>query len=382
MELSARYSEARRITLFGAAKNIILSFSKILFGITGHSHALFADGIHSLSDLVIDTLVLIASRVGSKAADTEHPYGHGRIETAATMLLALLMSLAGFGIIIDAAIEIVGNRISTPPNFYVLLVALFSVILNEVLYFYTRHVGEKIQSNLLVANAWHHRSDSASSFVVLIGAGGAWFGFGLLDPIAAAIVGVMIVRMAWQFGWNSIRELVDTGLDEKMLTNIMQKINKVPGVRAIHQLRTRSAAGKIFLDMHILVDPMISVSEGHFIGQQVHFCLLKEVKGITDVTVHVDPEDDEIMAPSKDLPGRGNLITLLKERWSKLIEEKWLDNAMLHYLNGKVIIELRLPLKILEEDRLIWQQLTAHLKKAVADLPYIGGIELLFCEQS
>lgn len=377
MDSSSRFNEARRITLTGAAKNTLLAFFKIVYGIAGHSHALFADGIHSLSDLLIDTLVLVASRFGSKAADSDHPYGHGRIETAATVLLAFLMSFAGFGIAIDAGYEILGMRMTTKPNFYVMIIALLSMCANEILYFYTRRVGEKLQSNLLIANAWHHRSDSASSLIVFIGAGGAWLGFGVLDPIAAIIVGLMIVKMAWQFGWSSIQELVDTGLEEDMLNKIKRSISNVPGVREVHQLRTRSAAGKIFLDVHILVDPMISVSEGHFIGQQVHFRLLHEVQGISDVTVHVDPEDDEMVAPSLNLPGRSELILLLTKCWQGIIQKNIIESATLHYLNGQVIVELRLPLQFLAKHEDM-EQFILRLRKAVADIPTIASVEVLF----
>ncbi len=377
MEAKSRYSEARRITLAGAAKNVVLAFLKIVCGITGHSHALFADGVHSLSDLLIDTLVLIASHFGSKAADSDHPYGHGRIETAATVLLAFLMSFAGIGIVVDAVADLVGTHISIKPNFYVLLVALFSILVNEVLYFYTRRVGEKVQSNLLIANAWHHRSDSASSLVVFIGAGGAWLGFGFLDPIAAIIVGLMIVKMAWQFGWNSIRELVDTGLDEEVLQEIRKTISKVPGVIEVHQLRTRSLASKIFLDVHVLVDPMLSVSEGHYIGEQVHVRLLDEMRGISDVTVHVDPEDDERVAPSLHLPTRAEIVSLLTDRWQRIISPEVNYNVTLHYLNGRVIVEVRLPLSYLKSQADITQWI-AMLRQAVSDVAFIASVEVLF----
>jgi len=375
MEQTARYNQVRRITLLGSAKNAGLSVLKILVGFIGHSHALVADGVHSLSDLLIDALVLVASRFGSKMADSDHPYGHGRIETAATVLLAFLMSLAGIGIMIDAGWEVFGLRTSIRPDIFVLFVALFSVIANEVLYFYTRNIGEKVGSKLLQANAWHHRSDSASSLVVLVGATGAILGFPLLDPIAAIIVGVMIVKMAWQFGWHSIRELVDTGLEEDMLETIKQTIIAVPGVRAIHQLRTRSVAGAVFLDVHIMVDPFISVSEGHFIGQQVHFNLLK-LPGITDVTLHVDPENDEIVPPSRDLVAREEVIKLLKEYWQNLIPATAIEAVTLHYLGGKIYIELKLPMGLLAQANL--PELNQQLRQNVVGKQEIAGIEILF----
>ncbi len=377
MEPSERYNASRRITLLGAAKNAFLATIKIIFGITGHSHALFADGIHSLSDLIIDGVVLIASRFGSKGADSDHPYGHRRIETAATVLLAFILSLAGVGIIFDAGLEVYGARATTPPSFYVMIVALASVLINEILYRYTRRVGERIQSTLLVTNAWHHRSDSGSSLVVLIGAGAAWFGIGVLDAIAAVIVGIMILKMAWQFGWSSIRELVDTGLEVDVLTKIKETINSVPGVREVHQLRTRSLGGTIYLDVHIMVDSYISVSEGHFISNQVHLRLMKEVPGVVDVTVHIDPENDEVASPSSHLPARAEVMRLLQEHWQDLLSASAIKNTTLHYLDGKIHIELHLPLNLCS-DEAAREKLAQQLQQAIDNNKMIGSLKVLF----
>lgn len=372
LDPSGRYAESRRVTLLGAVKNGLLSIAKIIFGIIGHSHALFADGIHSLSDLLIDALVLVASRFGSRAADAEHPYGHARIETAATFLLAFILSLAAIGIIIDAGKEVLGIRTAMRPDLYVVYIVLFSILLNEILYRYTRRVGERIKSTLLVSNAWHHRSDAASSLVVLVGVLGAWLGYKQLDAAAAIIVGVMIIKMAWQFGWSSIRELVDTGLDAAMLEKITSIIIAVPGVCALHQLRSRSLGGKVFVDVHILVDPLISVSEGHFIGQEVHYHLTQNFPDVIDVTVHVDPEDDEVYRPSRDLPPRHEIINLLKERWHGLVADSFVENVVLHYLAGKLRIEVCLPLDKTDE------QLAEKLQKTVSDIKYLTEVKVYF----
>jgi len=377
MEHSTRYHESRRITLLGAGKNTLLALMKIVFGITGHSHALFADGIHSLSDLLIDSLVLVASRFGSKAADHDHPYGHGRIETAATVLLAFILLLAGVGIIYNAAAEVFDSRAVTQPSFYVLLVALFSVGINEILFFYTKRVGERVKSKLLIANAWHHRSDSASSVVVLMGVAAAWFGYGKFDAMAAIVVGLMIIHMAWQFGLTSVRELVDTGLDNAVLAEIKMVIQGVPGVRALHQLRSRLVGGAIFLDVHIQVSPFISVSEGHAIGQQVHYKIMQKIADVVDVTVHIDPEDDEVVAPSRGLPNRDELINLLKQRWQQQPVLAYLDNMVLHYLSGKLQLELHLPMAWVKSN-VDAHELQTQLQQAVSDQPNIGSIKLMF----
>lgn len=374
MENNQRYQEARRITLLGGAKNLLLATLKLLFGWMGHSHALIADGVHSLADLLTDALVLAASRFGSKEADRDHPYGHGRIETAATMLLSFLLALAGLGIIIDASMELAEYREILQPNSFVLFIAIFSVLINEALFFYTRRVGERIDSKLLISNAWHHRSDSASSLVVLLGVSGTLFGLPLLDPIAAIVVGLMIIKMAWEFGWNSACELVDTALDETTVECIRQVIIVVPGVRELHQLRTRSVGNNIICDVHILVDPKISVSEGHFIGQHVHYNLMQKIKGVTDVTVHVDPEDDEIYQPSYQLPTRVALIVLLRKRWHNTVVLDHLDKMVLHYLAGSITIDLYLPLALAKQH----QQLHQELINSISDVKVVAFVNLYF----
>jgi divalent metal cation (Fe/Co/Zn/Cd) transporter len=187
----------------------------------------------------------------------------------------------------------------------------------------------------------------------------------------------MIVRMAWQFGVSSVRELVDTALEESVVEKIKKTIVSVPGVCALHHLRTRSVGGVFFLDVHILVDPTISVSEGHFIGQEVHFRLMREIPGVEDVTVHVDPEDDEVIAPSRNLPTRVDLINLMKQRWSALLPADAIETVILHYLGGKIHIELRLTFD-LALDELKLQEIINQLQQKITDIPSIAKIDILF----
>jgi cation diffusion facilitator family transporter len=368
-----RYQQARFVGLWGGLKNIFLATCKIIFAITGHSHALLADGIHSLSDLLIDSVVIIASKFGSKAADDDHPYGHGRIETAATVFLALVLALAGLSIIIDASFTLVTSHTTLMPSAYVLGVAIGSVLLNELLYYWTKHIAKKIKSKLLMTNAWHHRSDSASSLAVAFGVTGAWFGFPKLDALAAVIVGLMILKIAWDFGWHSIRELVDTALDSEETEKIKQFIKKIPGVMAIHQFRTRSIAGAVFCDVHVLVDPKLTVSEGHYIGQEVEYRLTDEFPDITDVTVHIDTEDDELINPSHSLPNRVTLQPVLKKAWGTLIPDTLINTASLHYRHGKIVIELKLPLYFSNQANLLQE-----IKKIMDSEKFIGDIKLFY----
>src|SRR3990167_11473523 len=228
-----RYWQAKKITLLGAASNAALGIVKIIGGFLFHSHALIADGLHSISDLMTDAMVLFASKYGCQDADDTHPYGHQRIETAGTLMLALLLILAGSGIAWDALSELFVKN-PEHPTWFALPIAIISMLTNEVLFHYTRYVGRKTQSALIMANAWHHRSDGAASAVVVLGLIGSLFGYVRLDAIAAIVVGFMIVKMGISYGWNSVKELVDTAIDPHLLHDIEQFIQQINGVKKIH----------------------------------------------------------------------------------------------------------------------------------------------------
>ncbi|KTD16782.1 cation diffusion facilitator family transporter [Legionella jordanis] len=332
-----RYQQARNITIIGAVVNALLGGVKLLGGVVYHSHALAADGIHSFSDLITDFMVLFASKYGSQDADESHPYGHQRIETAATLILALLLILAGAGIAWDSFYEIL-YATHTKPGWIAFPIALLSIFANEILFHWTLHVGKSIQSSLLTANAWHHRSDAAASIVVALGLLGTFFGFLYLDAIAAIIVGFMIIKMGITYGWDSVKELIDTAVDAPTLQKIEEIIQSVPGVEKIHQLRSRLMGGDVFIDVHILVSPFISVSEGHYIAQHVHRSLLKGLARVKDVTVHVDPEDDEENCPSFHLPSRKAIEKEFITLWK--VNYPGLTNWTLHYLEGKMVLDL------------------------------------------
>ncbi len=368
-----RYRQTRFIGLCGGLKNVLLAGLKIIFGITGHSHALLADGIHSLSDLVVDSVVIIAAKFGSKAADEDHPYGHGRIETAATVLLALILAIAAVTIITNAIMMIAKPYHHIEPSHYVLWIALISVLLNELLYYATRRVAKQVKSKLLMTNAWHHRSDSASSIAVALGVIGVWLGLPKLDALAAIIVALMIFKIAWDFAWHSIRELVDTALTSEETKKIKLFIKEIPGVKTIHQLRTRSIAGSIFCDVHVLVDPRISVSEGHYIGQEVDKRLIAAFPDITDVIVHIDTEDDELNNPSRYLPDRATLLNILEKQWDEILPKIVIKTAIFHYLEGKINIELKLPIALIHQ-----LNLEQNLKKIMMTEKFITDIKFFY----
>ena len=340
VDRATRGRETRRVALVGALVNLVLTFVKLVIGVMAQSAALVADGIHSLSDLLSDALVWYASLHASQEPDEEHPYGHGRFETAATLGLAILLGLVALGIVWES-IERVWSGDSPTPGTIALYAAFFSIVANEALYWYTLIVARRIRSDMLRANAWHHRTDAISSVVVLAGVAGALLGWGYLDAVAAVVVGFMVAKIAWDLGREAMQELVDTALDEESVALAREVIMDVDGVRSLHLLRTRRHGPEASADVHIQVAPRLSVSEGHMISQTVEDQLTDAVGSITDVTVHIDPEDDEEGPPCRGLPLRTEALAELETLWPDLPSSHRLT---LHYLSGSIDVELRLPI--------------------------------------
>lgn len=341
-----RVGAISRATVIGGATNLALSGIKVGAGLLWHSQALVADGIHSLSDMLSDGLVWWAGCHAAQVPDREHPYGYGRYETLATLLLGLFLLVIAIGIGWDA-----GKRLFVPeellqPQLLALVAVVISILVKEWLYRWTLGYARRIGSDMLYANAWHHRSDAISSVVVLVGIGGTFMGLPYLDAVAAIIVVVMIAHIAWKLGWQSIQELMDTGLDPERLTLIEETIGAVNGVRAIHMLRTRKCGWQAAVDVHILVDPRISVSEGHMIAALAENRLKSQVSEVNDVTVHVDLEDDEEEATSVKLPTRAEALTRLGQLWEGIAEATRRQRTILHYLNGRIDVEVYFPLDI------------------------------------
>lgn len=339
-----RYSTTRKVTLVGAGVNLLLATGQVVVGLAGQAQSLIADGAHTLSDLVGDLLVLVAAREASREADETHPYGHGRIETVATAILgfALIGIAVAFGI--DAARRLLDTEQLLRPEPITLLAALAAVILKESLYHYTRLMARRIGSRLLEANAWHHRSDAISSVIVVAGIAGTLAGVAYLDAIATIGVALFIGHMGLRFAYHSFQELMDRALEPAKVEAIRRVINAVDGVQSLHMLRTRAMGGRALVDVHIQVSPFISVSEGHQIAETVLHRLKREVGEVADVTVHIDPEDDETAAPNKDLPLRQELLRRLRPLLDALPQSEDLEHLRLHYLGGRIHIELVLPI--------------------------------------
>lgn len=284
----------RKVTWVGFWANTALSVFKILAGIFGRSSAMIADGVHSASDLLTDVAVLLVIGASRKKADTEHSYGHGKIETFVTFLIALLLGGVGIGILIDGvkrAVEFFEGGVILEPTWLALSMALISILAKEWLFRYTRSTARKIGSSAMEANAWHHRSDAFSSIATLAGIAGAMFlgpGWRFLDPMAAVVVSALIIAMSCKMAKTSIGELLETSLPKEESERISNIITSTPGVKYFHHFRSRSNGNTKIVDFHIKLDPEISLKQAHDIATEVENRIKKEFSPIV-VNIHMEP---------------------------------------------------------------------------------------------
>lgn len=373
----ARFAASLRVTLVNVSANLLLTTGQIVVGFFGHSQALIADGLHTLSDMVADILVLFAVLHGRKGADTEHPYGHERIETAVTMILGLILIGVGAGIAIRAGLRLATAEAFVTPSALTLWVAVGTLFAKEGMYRYTMRVATRYDSNMLRASAWHHRSDALSSLIVAAGIGGALIGFAYLDAVAAIVVAAMVVKVGGELAWQSLRELVDTGLDAQTLDAIHHTITSVPGVQALHLLRTRRIGGKALVDVHIIVNDHLSVSEGHQISETVRTQVIRNIAEVSDVMVHIDTEEDVEGPSSAGLPLRNEIETRLAGYFRAVPEAKQIERLTLHYLDGHIDVELRLPQTVAPTIEAA-QALSVRLQDAVRGDNELRKVDVVF----
>ena len=367
----------RRVTLVGAVTNLALSLAQIIGGLVSQSQALVADGAHTFSDLLSDFLVLFAARKANAAADARHPYGHGRIETLATVGVGLVLITVAVGIVFDAGRRLLSPEDLLTPTPLALALAMVAIVAKESLYHYTMRAARRVRSSLLEANAWHHRSDVVSSIVVLIGVGATLGGFAYMDAIAAVLVSLLIGHMGARMIWNSAHELIDTGVEPDEQQQMLAAARDIDGVRGAHALRTRRMGGVLLADIHVIVGARISVSEGHRISEAVCRALRKVHPDLNDVLVHIDPEDDQKTSPSSHLPGRQELLAQLLPQWQRLGIEVTSDDVVLHYLDGRIDIELKFQLADFA-DIAAARTLSARLIEAGQSSPSVGEVRVSF----
>ena len=336
-----RARQAQRATWVSVAINVVLTIFQIAVGLFAHAQSLVADGMHTLSDLLGDFMVMFASRHGANPADEKHPYGHGRYETAASMALGLILAGVGAGFLLTAAARL--QSLDALPELHpaALWMALITLAGKQGLFRYMLAVAQRLRSPMLVANAWHARADAASSLVVAVGIGGSLLGYRFLEPLAAALVGFMILRMGVMLAYEALRELVDTGVDAEEVGRIRETIIGTCGVLDVHELRTRRMAHRVLVDAHVRVDARISVSEGHRIAELVRQRVRSGHPEVLEVLVHVDTEEDETAVADHRLPGRVALQAELDDILGAGVPQ--VAPAVFHYVGGKVEAEVFLP---------------------------------------
>ena len=285
--------QIKSVTYLGIVINVALTVVKVVIGLLSGSLALLADGIHSLSDIATDAVVLLGLRLSSKEPDQSHPYGHGRAETFSAGLVALVLIVVGGAMIYYATLAIARDEMTTP-RIGVLIAAMFSIAAKEWLYRVTKKAAIQSNSPALYANAWHHRSDAFSSIAVVIGFISLKFGFGHGDQTAAAAVGLMIILVGVRVISDCMRELAESAIDTDTIEHIKQIINSDSSIRQWHNLRTRTVGREVFLDLHILVDPELNIAAAHEIAERLENALDEEISRPVNITVHIEPDTPEL----------------------------------------------------------------------------------------
>ena len=293
-----REKQIRNVTLWGAVVNVILTIAKVMAGILGHSAAMVADGIHSLSDLLSDLVVLIFTRISSSGRDQRHSFGHGKFETLATLIVSVILIATGARLLsgsIKSILGVINGEVLPRPGYIALVAAVISIVSKEILYHVTVKVARNVSSPVVMANAWHHRSDAMSSIGSLVGIGGAiilgsrWT---VLDPLASCAISIAIIVVAVKMSLPSLAELLETSLPEDIEKDIVNTAMSVPGVKNVHELKTRRNGMSFIIDAHIVVDPSISVVEAHDIATSVETALSLKFGPETQMSIHMEPAED------------------------------------------------------------------------------------------
>lgn len=298
MELTSEQREKRiqKVTLIGSVVNLLLSVGKIAAGVLGRSAAMITDGIHSLSDLISDIVVLVFVKISSKKIDHDHEYGHGKFETLATLIVSMLLLVVGAGFLasgVKSILAVISGEILPKPGYVALAAAVVSIVLKEWLYRYTVAEGRKVDSPVMIANAWHHRSDAFSSVASLLGIGGAivlgekWT---LLDPLVSCVISIAIIVVAVKMAGPSLNELLDGSLPKDMEDDILSLASGVPGVRNVHNLKTRRNGSSVIIDAHVVVDPDMPVRQAHQISTSVEKALRMKFGTSTQISIHIEPD--------------------------------------------------------------------------------------------
>lgn len=362
---SARSRGIQRTALVAIVINATLTIGQVVIGLFAGAFSLVADAAHTLSDLVTDALVLLAGRHSADPADLRHPYGHARVETVTSFLLGLVLGGVGIGFLWSSGIRL--QHMDQLPQLHpaALVMAVLTLVAKELMFRYILAAARRLQAPMLETNAWHARSDAASSLVVAAGIGGSLAGYPFLEPLAAAVVGFLILHMGFQFAAKAVRELIDTGLPEDELARLRRTILDTPGVVSLHEMRTRRMAHRVLCDAHVQVEPRLTVSEGHRVSDSVYARVRAAHPEVQDVLVHIDPEDDADlqMVPPGPPPKRTEVIDTVRALLGP--DGPAPKRVQIHYLGHRVDVEVLLPVFVPADqlaalDRRTTQWLNVH----------------------
>jgi cation diffusion facilitator family transporter len=343
MNSQKQNQQMRSITWIGLWSNIALGGGKACIGVFGHSQAMLADAVHSFTDAISDAVTLWALHMMQLPHNAQYPYGHGKFETVGTFFVAITLAGAGIGMGSHSVASLIhGSTELGIPSTLALYGAVGSILVKELLYQVTYHIGKKNRSNLLVANAWHHRTDAISSVVALVGVAGARWGMPWLDPVAGLAVAVMIFKVGAEMGINAVKELTDCALDEGMLKYMQKLVKKVEGVVDHRKIRARKMGTYLLVDVEIQVDRLLSVSAAHQVAKRVRLTLLDEVPQVHEVLVHVDPEppDEESSSLDKLMRPQSEIFEEVAAKVDLFPEVVGMSYMCCHYYARRLTVEV------------------------------------------
>lgn len=281
---------AMKVSIVSVIWNLLLSAGKLFAGIFANSGAMISDAVHSASDVFSTIIVMIGVKISGKDSDNDHPYGHERLECVAAIILATVLAATGIGIGYGAVVKIMAGDYNVEmPGILALVAAVVSILVKELMFWYTRYYAKQIDSSALMADAWHHRSDSLSSIGALIGIIGARLGFGIMEPLASIVICIFIEKAAYDIFMDAVNKMVDKSCDDETMEKINACAMNIPGVENIDLLRTRVFGNKIYVDMEIAADGNKTLDETHAVAERVHDAIEQEFPKVKHIMVHVNP---------------------------------------------------------------------------------------------
>jgi len=380
-QLDQRRRAAEKVTLIGSVMDAVLGILKIVIGFTANSAALVTDGLHSLSDLFTDFMVIVVLRLSHQAPDRNHPWGHGRFETVGTVILGLILALVGGLMAYDSLLTLFADQRPPVPAWPALVAAALSIVGKEWIFQYSLRIGKALKSDLLIANAWHSRSDALSSIVVLVAVAGSMLGIWWLDGVAAVLVALLVGKIGWDLIARSITELVDTALPEKRVQALREAVLEVDGILSVHSFKSRLMGNQSLLEMHLQVEPHASAAEAHYIGDVAVARLKQRFDDIGHVIFHIDTYDDQ-PAPQGEqpvMPPRREVVQHLEAALNRILGETPEYELTLYYSPRHIDLELKSTshmVRLLANNDLPASELERLLREEMHDLKWFRHLQL------